>query len=112
MNKGNYYKYKTKKYFEEQGYQAELLEKTIRYLDKQTNKIVVKKKDVFGSDLLIMNEEEIVFIQVKYNKTHIAEAIKEFKKIKFPPFVKFWVVCWMKNEQTPYIYDLKEVKDE
>ena len=111
-NKGNYYKNKTAKYFRDLGYAVETSEKYIRYLDKKTNSVKWYKKDIFGADLIAINREEIIFIQVKFGRKNIAQAIKEFAKYPFPPFVKLWVVVWEKGAREPEIINYWEVVNE
>ncbi|NMB82954.1 MAG: hypothetical protein GYA14_14170 [Ignavibacteria bacterium] len=104
-SKGNYYKYKTKLFLQNEGYQVEFLEHYIRYLDKKNNKVKIIKKDIFGSDLIAMNDKKIIFVQVKLGKKNIAGAVKEFNKYKFPKFVDKWIVIWEKGSSIPEIQE-------
>lgn len=111
MAKDYYYKKKTKDYFEKLGYSVEYLEKMHRIYDRNKNKVLFVKKDLFNSDLLAMNEKEIIFIQLKSNKAHVSEGIKAYKKMKRPinESIKFWVVYWEKGK--PVFVDVNEVVD-
>ena len=104
--RGNYYKIKTKEYFEKRGYQVEYMERYTTIVRKD-GKIKRFKRDIFGSDLLLMNKEEIIFVQVKLNRNHIAEAIRKFSQYKFPPFIKRWIVIWEKYKREPEIVEIQ-----
>jgi hypothetical protein len=112
MNKGNYYKLRTKQWLLKKGYQVGFLELTnriiVRSKDKKgiKNKIIFIKKDQFGADLLAMNKEELIFIQVKFGKKNISTAIKEFTKFKFPSFTKKWIVVWEFRASEPEIIEI------
>lgn len=107
MNKrqiGQRNKLKTKKWLENQGYSVE---------NSETNKICffngklfAVHKDLFGSDLLAMNREEIIFVQCKSVKGDILKAEKEFAKYPFPVFVQRWVVCWELRSREPIVKKL------
>jgi len=111
MNRGNYYKYKTKKYFEKQGYNVEYLEKTFRIYSK--GKLIPVKTDVFGADVLAMNKEEIIFMQVKGGKLktgiNIKKAIEEFNKYNYPRLVKRLIIVWREKAREPEIIDVDEM---
>ena len=111
MAKGNYYKYKTKKFFEEQGYSVDFLERTYRVYAK--GKLIPVKKDVFASDVLAMGNGEIIFVQVKGGKSttgiNIKKAIEEFNKYPFPDYVKRIIVIWRERAREP---ELLEVNNE
>ena len=108
---GNYYKYKTKKYLEDKGYDVDFLERYIRWLDKKTNSVKMFKKDIFSSDIIAMNENELIFIQVKQGKKNIAEAIKKFNTYHFPKFVGLYIYVWDKGYKEPEILDVREILD-
>lgn len=87
--KGDYYRRKTVKYLEEKGYQVATIEKLQRCFIN--GKVLFLKKDVFGADLLAMNEKEIIFVQVKFRSDHSnqTKAVREeFNKYVWPPHVK------------------------
>lgn len=95
--KGAYYLRKSLDLLKEMGYQTMKLE---------TNKMTFIKGramwihfDNFASDILAMNDKEIIFIQVKfladgkfYNGLSNWKA--EFNKYKWPPFVKKQLWLW------------------
>jgi len=109
MNKGNYYKHKTKKWFENKGYFAEYLEKQQRIYDKKRNKIIFVKKDIAGADGLAMNEHEIIFWNSKAGTSSKSAGIKEFAKYPFPRFVKLWLVCWKERQSEPEIIEVNDI---
>ena len=104
MNKGSYYKYKTKKWFIEKGYFCEYLEINQRLYIK--GKIIFIKRDLAGADGFAMDGKEIIFWQAKLNKAHIAEAIKEFHKFPYPPSVIKWIIVWEKRAREPQIVEV------
>jgi len=106
MGKGNYYKYKTKKFYEAQGYAVELVEKYRRIINKSTGKVIMIKQDVFGADGISMNKEEIIFWNSKFGKSNLAAGIKEMAKFPYPPFVKRLVVAWETRQKFPNIIDV------
>jgi len=112
MAKDYYYLRKTIDYFKKKGYEVEKLEKTYRVYDKKRNNVIFVKQDIFNSDLLAMNENEVIFIQLKTNKSDISKGIKAYKRMKRPVGkwnIKFWVVSWEKRKKNPIIVDVDEV---
>jgi len=103
VNKGTYYKYKTKKWFQEHDYFAEYLEKNMRLFIN--GKIIFVKRDVAGSDGLAMNKKHVVFWQSKLNKDHVAAAVDEFNKFPFPKSeaIERWIMIWTKGNGEPEI---------
>lgn len=99
--KGSYYKGKTKKWLEAQGYQVGFMERMFMLFIK--GRMIPMKKDQFASDLLAMSEDEIIFVQVKMGKDHISEARKEFDKFVFPCFAQKWIVAWEMRAREPII---------
>lgn len=100
-SKGDYYKYKTKKWFEKKGYFSDYLEKRQRIYIQ--GKVMFIKRDIVGSDGLAMNGEHLVFWQCKLNKANIDKGIKEFKKYPFPSNVERWVIVWTPRAREPEI---------
>jgi hypothetical protein len=102
-NKGDYYRYKTKKWFQDLGYKTEYLEQRQRIYTK--GKVIFVKRDLFASDGLSMNEDLMIFWQCKLNKKNIADAIKEFSKFPFPDSkeVERWIVVWEPRKREPEI---------
>lgn len=112
MNKGNYYKRKTKDWLVKEGYVCEYLEKLQRLFVK--GKLIYIKRDLFASDILAMKEDKLIFVQVKSGgeKTgiNIKNAIKEFDKYPFPDFVDRWVIIWRERQREPEIIDVNDIK--
>lgn len=104
-NKGNYYKVKTKRYLEKQGYHVEYLEKMQRIVTKG-GKTVFIKRDLFGADLLAVNSEQVVFVNVT-TKSHVSEHVKRFKAVPFPRFVDVWVLLWEARQKEPEIVEVE-----
>lgn len=101
-SKGNYYRLKTKKMLESDGYEVEYLEKyTSIYVGD--GKVIHKKKDLFACDILAMNGKEIRFIQVKAGRSHIAEGIKGFFEHKFPMDSRREVWIWEARQEPEII---------
>lgn len=102
--KGNYYKLRTKKWLEKKGYQVSFLERLQSiYIN---GRVIFIKKDQMASDLLAVSDSEIIFIQVKLNKAHVADAIKEFHKFKFPDMAEKWIVVWEVRAREPDIVEV------
>lgn len=97
-SRGNYYKGRTKKFYEALGYQVQITEfmTTLVFGDKK----IFKKIDIFGSDMIAMNGDEILFINSKHftdpksRKDQIYQGKKEFEKYQFPQQVKRILVMW------------------
>ncbi|HOM27321.1 MAG TPA: hypothetical protein PKV21_07430 [bacterium] len=111
MNKGNYYKKKTKEFLEKQGYVVEYLEKIQRIYTK--GKLIFVKRDLFGADLIALSKQKCLFIQVKSGGKNtginIKKAIEEFNKYPFPDFIDRWIVVWKERVKEPEIIDIKEI---
>ena len=101
MNRGNYYRRKTKKWFEDKGYFADYLEKNQRIFTN--GQIIFIKKDVAGADGMAMNGKEMIFWQSKLGNKNVAKAIKEFKSYPYPPSVGRWIIVWTPRGREPYI---------
>jgi hypothetical protein len=105
VQRGNYYKLKTRDYFKELGYDCELLEK---YISKGK---FYKKQDLFGSDGLAMNEREVIFWNAKSTEDLkkrkneiIKNGLEEFSKHRFPYYVDKYIVIWGVGEKNPIIH--------
>lgn len=108
-SRGNYYKVKTKEYFESLGYVVQLTEFMCGRMIGP-GKIIYVKKDVFGSDGIAMNGQEIIFWNSKAANedtlyTHKSNAKQEFAKYPFPESVKKQTVIWLPRRK-PIIVDL------
>jgi len=101
IQRGNYYRLKTKKWFEKEGYLVENLEKSQRIFTKKG--VIFIKKDIWGSDLIAKNNKEIIFIQVKSNRTDINKGIKEIEGTVWPEFIKRVIVIWEPRAREPEI---------
>lgn len=111
VSQGNYYKHRTKKWLEDQGYTVQLTEfLTTRFIGE--GKTIFVKKDVFGSDGIAMNGEEIIFWNskstTKENKKSLNvqkyQGKSEFKKYPFPSCVKRKLYIWIPREH-PIVID-------
>lgn len=104
-SRGNYYKRKTKDWYEKQGYTVQYTEFTCgRMIGK--GKIIYMKVDVFGSDGIAMNGKEIIFWNAKSTiigkkgvSTEKSRGKKEFEKYPFPDCVKRQLVIWEPRKQ-------------
>ena len=104
-NRGNYYKFKTKRWFREKGYFSEYLEQNQRIYVK--GKVIFVKRDLAGADGFEMDGREIIFWQAKLNTQNIAQAIKDFHKYPYPPCVERWVVVWKPRAREPQIVEVQ-----
>lgn len=107
---GNYYKNRTKKWLEKDGFVVANMETQFRVVtkDKKTgeDKVIFVKRDTFGADLMAMDGSRLVFVQVKTNKGDIAAGLKELAKHPYPPFVELWVVRWEPRAREPEIAEV------
>lgn len=111
VSMGNYYKLRTKKWLEKNGYFVVLTEFTsCRPIGG--GKMIWSKKDVCGADGIAMNGEEIIFWNAKcttkerlqgVNK-HKSEGKIEFRKYPFPKSVKLHLYIWLPR-QDPIVID-------
>jgi hypothetical protein len=101
-SKGNYYKRKSKEYYEKLGYTVQLTEFMCAMVVK--GKCFYRKIDIFGSDGIAMNGKEIIF----WNSKHTVQgdirfekhgAKKEFEKYPFPPSVKKQAIIWQPRQK-------------
>jgi hypothetical protein len=97
--RGNYYKNKTRDWYQERGYTVQLTEfLTARPVGG--GRIIYSKKDVFGSDGISMNGKEIIFWNSKAASSHRqvidlkSKGKKEFGNYPFPECVKLQLVIW------------------
>lgn len=115
--KGNAYKYKTKKFFIENGYECEYTEKVQYFKKGPSSPMIFLKKDLFGSDGIAMNEKEIIFwnskclfesdLEPSKLDSICADTVKDFAKHKIPnlPFVSMKLVLWQPRKK-PLFVDL------
>ena len=109
MNKGNYYKTKTKKWFEADGYTCEYLEKLQHIFTK--GKVIYIKRDLLGADILAVNDKEFILANVISNRGDLAKHIKRFKDYPNPDFIKRLIVYWEVRAKEPEIIEV-DVKEE
>lgn len=107
-SRGNYFKAKTKKYLEKLGYEVQLTEfMTTRPVGG--GKVIYVKRDVFSSDGIAMNGEDIIFWNSKHattndsKSTQMSQSKKEYKSHAFPPFVKRAIFMWELRKKEPII---------
>lgn len=108
--KGAYYKGRTRRWLEANGYQVWDME-IVRWVTHPDGQRFPIKRDQMGADLGAMNREEIVFVQVKggvYGRTQLAKARAEFARFAFPPGTKQWVVLWTPRARQPEIVVVSE----
>lgn len=111
VKKGNYYKRRTKDYYEKLGYSVQLTEFTCSLAIKGRN--IFRKIDIFGSDGIAMDGKEIIFWNSKATDDFVENGVEkmksagkiEFAKYPFPPFVKKQVVVWKPREE-PEVFDV------
>lgn len=109
--RGNYYKKKTKEYYESLGYTVQITEFMCGRM-VAPGKIIYQKRDVFGSDGISMNGTEIIFWNSKATTEDRedgitkmkSEAKVEFEKFPFPAGVKKQAVVWLPKKK-PIIFD-------
>lgn len=110
-SKGNYYKRRSKEYYEKLGYNVQLTEFVCATVIK--GKCFYRKIDIFGSDGIAINGKEIIFWNSKATSNDRENGIskmkseckKEFEKYPFPKCVKKQAIIWLPRKQ-PIIYDL------
>ena len=110
VSRGNYYKKKTKDWFEKQGYTTQLTEfLTTRPIGG--GKVIYVKKDVFGADGISMNGEEIIFWNSKFSidsnskKSSKSSGKKDFRAFPFPKCVKRQLIMWQLRSKQPIVID-------
>lgn len=108
VSRGAAAKGRTKKYLQAQGYQVADLE-VVRYIFGKGGRMPVKR-DQFGSDLLAVNELEVVFVQVKSGVTAkggtFPEARREFAKFVFPAGAVRRIIAWPPRARQPRVIDV------
>ena len=112
--KGNYYKRKTKQYYESKGFTVQLTEFTCALVIK--GRPIYRKIDIFGSDGIAMNGKEIIFWNSKATDPSVKDGVSkmksaakiEFEKYPFPPCVKLQAVVWEpKKKPQVFTYQTK-----
>lgn len=110
VKRGNYYKKKTQKYLQKLGYIVQLTE-FVSSRPIGGGRMIWSKKDVFGSDGIAMNGNEIIFWNAKATidknvgvSWHKSTGKSEFSKYPFPGCVKRQLYIWEPRKQ-PVIID-------
>ena len=109
VSRGNYYKNKSKKYYEALGYTVQITEFMCGRMVGPA-RIIYQKRDVFGSDGIAMNGKEIIFWNSKHATSQkslnvqIRQAKKEFGQFPFPATVKLHIIMW-EPKKKPVIID-------
>lgn len=97
---GQYYKTKTKKYFEGLGYTVVYAE-TMRVIRRGHFTHYVKQ-DMLGADVLAVNDKEAILANSVLGRTNVSKHIREFEK--YPSGgMKRMVVIWEKGCREPEI---------
>lgn len=104
--RGAYFKARSKKWLESHGYQVGDLE-LVRWVYPPDRDPFPTKRDQFGSDLLAVKADAIVFVQVKGGKSAeggtFPAARRAFAVFTFPPSVQCWVMAWAPRAREPRI---------
>ena len=106
VSKGNYYRKRTKDFYEKDGWRVDICEKNQRIFTPKG--IVFVKKDLWGADLIAAKGEEMMFIQCKTNRSHINLGLKEFRKYPVPSSVKQIVVIWEPRAKEPEVCEVEK----
>lgn len=109
-SRGNYYKRKSKEYYESLGYVVQLTEFACGMIIK--GRCIYRKIDIFGSDGIAMNGNEIIFWNSKATTPKVKDGVLkmkssaklEFEKYPFPKTVKRQAIIWQPREK-PIIYE-------
>lgn len=109
--KGSYYKMRSKKWLEAQGYSVGYLERMQRIFKPGSTELIFVKRDQFASDILAVNKDEVIFVQVKLGNKNTADAIRKFKEFPCPPPAKQWVMTWEVGARQPEIVDVAEIPE-
>lgn len=108
VSRGSAAKGKTKKWLEARGYQVAHLE-LVRWVYRGGRPAFAVKQDQFGSDLLAVGHNVILFVQVKYGKTarggSFPEARREFGRFVFPDGVRCLVIAWPDDASIPRLVE-------
>jgi len=105
VSRGNYYKRKSKEWYEKQGYTVQLTEFMCATVVK--GRCFYRKIDIFGSDGIAMNGKEIIFWNSKATTPDRKDGIAkmksktklEFEKYPFPKSVKRQAIIWQPRQK-------------
>lgn len=113
VKRGNYYKCKSKEWYESKGYTVQLTEFMCATVIK--GRCFYRKIDIFGADGIAMNGEEIIFWNSKATTPEVKDGVSkmkssakiEFAKYPFPKNVKLQAIIWQPR-QKPIIENLAQ----
>jgi len=109
ISRGNYYKRKSKEWYEKNGFTVELTEFVCgRMIGK--GQMIYQKKDILASDGIAYNEKEFILWNSKHTVTGDKSSVKydgkeEYKNIVVPPFIKKQLIIWEPRKK-PVIIEL------
>lgn len=102
VSRGQYYKQRSKRWLEAQGYTVAFLERLLYVQGKYG--LVPVKRDQMGADLLAVNHERVIFAQVKSGDTwrsQLAAARAEFAKYPLAPGCDQVILGWPPRTRQP-----------
>lgn len=110
VQRGAYYKARTRRWLEAQGYQIFELE-VVRWVKKPGGERIPIKRDQLGSDLGGMREDGYVFCQVKGGAQargggQFPPAQREFRRYRWGPASRRWIVCWAPRVREPRVIEV------
>lgn len=108
-SKGNYYKRKTKDWFEKQGYTVEICEFTYA-VPIGGGRMIFKKKDILASDGIAYNKNEFILWNSKHTSTgqiyyEKYSGKKDYRNIVVPDFIKKQLIIWQPRKKQPDIIE-------
>jgi len=97
-SRGNYYKRKTKQFYEDQGYTVEYTE-FVAARPIGGGKMIYMKKDILASDGIAYNDKDFILWNAKHTITgdisvEKSRGKKKYEEIKVPEFIKKELVIW------------------
>jgi len=102
--KGSYWKARTKRWLERQGYRVGFLERMLHIQGKHG--LIPVKRDQFGADLLAVKRARIIFVQVKGGeswRSQLAAARDEFARYPLSAHAEQWIVGWRPFVREPEV---------
>jgi hypothetical protein len=107
-SRGNYFKSKTKKYFQAKGYTCEYIETYATYWNPATRSRGFIKRDNFASDGIAMNNQEIIFWNSVLNRKNISEHVKRYLEFTWPasPAIRRMVIVWEPRKKEPELIEV------
>lgn len=110
--RGTYYRARSRRFLEGEGYAVADLEKMFRVFDRaKPERVLWTKRDQLGADLLAVNAREVLFVQVRGGRTarsKVAAALREFARWPCPRRARQWVMVWVPRAREPQIVDVAE----